>query len=101
MPQMSSAAARKKPERASVGRGTTKKHKSATSTTMGTMLRAASIHFSASGPWAALRFLAASQAISRRVYPTNPHSALGVAVASDGADVGEVRVWEMMETNMY
>lgn len=41
------------------------------------------------------------QAISRRVYPSNPDAAAGVCALSDGADFGTVAVWEMMPSNPW
>ncbi len=41
------------------------------------------------------------QAICRRIYPSDVRKAVNVYAVSDGADYGEVPVWEMMETNFY
>ena len=46
-------------------------------------------------------YLDERQAICRRVFPTRPTQAVGVTAIAGGAEFGTVKVWEMMETNLY
>lgn len=41
------------------------------------------------------------QAICRRVYPSDPHDAVRVLALADGAYFKEIKVREMMPSNMY